>query len=139
MAERSLEINFRGSHLKFSSWSGSNLTPYDIEYRPWDISFKKENAGYVRHYELKPGDVVVDAGGYEGTFAIYAATVVGKTGRVIVLGYGMIPLFKQANVIMLKDHGVVAIGPNLTEATKLLVESADKDKPYILPLVRPLG
>lgn len=57
----------------------------------------------------------------------------------IELGYGMIPLFKQANVIMLKDHGVVAIGPNLTEATKLLVESADKDKPYILPLVRPLG
>ncbi len=78
-----VEINFRGQHLKFSSWSGKNLTPYDIEYKPWAVSFKKENYGYLRHYALKPGDVVVDAGGYEGTFAIYAAKVVGRSGKVV--------------------------------------------------------
>lgn len=57
----------------------------------------------------------------------------------IKLGYGMIPLFKKTNAIFLKNHGVVTIGQNLTEATNLLIESADKDKPYILPLVRPLN
>jgi L-fuculose-phosphate aldolase len=56
----------------------------------------------------------------------------------IELGYGMIPLFKKTNTIFLKDHGIVTIGQNLTEATILLVESADKDKPYILPFVKPL-
>jgi FkbM family methyltransferase len=78
-----VEIDFKGQHLKFSSWSGENLTSYDIEYKPWAVSFKKENYGYLRHYELKPGDVVIDAGGYEGTFAIYAAKVVGKSGKVV--------------------------------------------------------
>jgi FkbM family methyltransferase len=79
-----VEINFRGQKLKFDSWSGTNLTPYDIEYQPWRVSFRKENLGYLRHYDLKPGDIVIDAGGYEGTFSIYAAKVVGETGRVIV-------------------------------------------------------
>ncbi len=79
-----VEISFRGQKLKFDSWSGANLTPYDMEYQPWRASFHKENLGYLRHYDLKLGDVVIDAGGYEGTFSIYAAKAVGETGRVIV-------------------------------------------------------
>ncbi len=77
-------INFRGHNLRFNSWSGDNLTPYDMEYKPWREAFLKENVGYLRHYDLKPGDVVVDAGGYEGTFSIYAAKAVGENGMVIV-------------------------------------------------------
>jgi FkbM family methyltransferase len=79
-----VEIRFRGQVLKFDSWSGANLTPYDMEYQPWRASFRKENPGYLKHYDLKLGDVVIDAGGYEGTFSIYAAKAVGETGRVIV-------------------------------------------------------
>ena len=79
-----VEICFRGQVLKFDSWSGANLTSYDVEYQPWRASFHKENVGYLRHYDLKLGNVVIDAGGYEGTFAIYAARAVGETGRVIV-------------------------------------------------------
>jgi len=79
-----VEINFKGQKLKFNSWSGANLTPYDMEYKPWRTSFHKENLGYLKHYYLNPGDVVIDAGGYEGTFSIYAAKVVGETGKVIV-------------------------------------------------------
>ena len=79
-----VEIKFREQVLKFDSWSGANLTPYDMEYQPWRASFHKENVGYLRHYDLNPGDIVIDAGGYEGTFAIYAAKVVGEAGRVIV-------------------------------------------------------
>ena len=79
-----VEISFRGQVLKFDSWSGTNLTPYDMEYQPWRVSFRKENLGYLRHYDLKLGDVMIDAGGYEGTFSIYAAKAVGETGKVIV-------------------------------------------------------
>jgi FkbM family methyltransferase len=79
-----VEINFRGQKLKFDSWSGDNLTPYDMEYKPWRASFHKENLGYLKHCDLSPGDVVIDAGGYEGTFSIYAAKAVGATGTVVV-------------------------------------------------------
>lgn len=57
----------------------------------------------------------------------------------IELGLAMIPLFKHANAIFLKDHGVVTIGQSLSEAVKLLIESTDKNKPYILPFVKPLS
>ncbi len=79
-----VEITYKGQKLKFNSWSGKNLSDYDNEYKPWKVSFHKENDGYLKHYDLKIGDTVIDAGGYEGTFAIYAAKSVGPTGRVIV-------------------------------------------------------
>lgn len=79
-----VEISYRGQKMKFSSWSGPNLSSYDVEYKPWKVSFHKENDGYLKHYDLKAGDTVVDAGGYEGTFAIYAAKAVGPTGKVVV-------------------------------------------------------
>lgn len=89
MAERTwhqnyVEINFRGQKLRFNSWSGANLTPYDMEYKPWKASFHKENIGYLKYYNLRPGDIIIDAGGYEGTFAVYAAKAVGENGKVIV-------------------------------------------------------
>jgi len=57
----------------------------------------------------------------------------------IELGLDMIPLLKKTNAIFLKDHGVVTIGQRLLEATNLLIESADKNKPFILPFVKPLA
>lgn len=56
----------------------------------------------------------------------------------IELGLGVISLLKKTNIAFLKNHGVVTIGQNLLEATNLLIESADKNKPFILPFVRPL-
>lgn len=79
-----VEITYKNQKMKFSSWSGKNLSSYDTEYKPWKVAFHKENDGYLKHYNLQSGDVVVDAGGYEGTFSIYAAKAVGPTGRVIV-------------------------------------------------------
>ncbi len=79
-----VEISFLGQKLKFSSWNGDNLTVYDMEYKPWRVAFKEENVDYLRHYELKRSDVVVDAGGYKGTFTVYAAKAVGENGRIIV-------------------------------------------------------
>jgi L-fuculose-phosphate aldolase len=49
----------------------------------------------------------------------------------IELGRVAVNLLQKEDVIMLKDHGVIAVGKNLTEATNLLIESTDKEKPYI--------
>lgn len=39
--------------------------------------------GYLKNYELKEGDIVVDVGAYYGYFTIFSAKKVGKTGKVI--------------------------------------------------------
>jgi ribulose-5-phosphate 4-epimerase/fuculose-1-phosphate aldolase len=57
----------------------------------------------------------------------------------IELGLAMVPLFKNSNAVFLKDHGVFTIGQSLKEAVDLLIDSTDKDKPYILPFVKPLS
>ncbi len=49
----------------------------------------------------------------------------------IELGYDTATLFQKADVAMLKNHGVIAVGKSLLEATKLLIDSTDKEKPYI--------
>ena len=42
-----------------------------------------ELIGYERHYTIKEGDIVIDAGAYLGHFTVYAALRVGPTGRVV--------------------------------------------------------
>lgn len=39
--------------------------------------------GYIRHYDIKKGDIIVDAGAYPGEFCIYASKKVCETGKVI--------------------------------------------------------
>ena len=39
--------------------------------------------GYLLNYQLENGDIVVDAGAYIGSFALYAAKIVGEAGKVI--------------------------------------------------------
>ena len=41
------------------------------------------NLGYLDKYRIKEGDVVVDGGAFVGAFAIYAAKIVGESGKVI--------------------------------------------------------
>jgi FkbM family methyltransferase len=42
-----------------------------------------ELIGYEKHYQIKPGDIVIDGGGFVGLFALFASKKVGPTGRVI--------------------------------------------------------
>lgn len=56
-------------------------------------------------------------------------------GQNVIIGINV----ADTIVAFLKDHGVVTIGQNLLDATNLLIESADKSKPFILPFVRPLA
>ncbi len=78
-----VEILFRGQAIKFKCWSGVSLTEYDMDYKPWKVSFREENPQYLKYYGLNVGDTVIDAGGYKGTFTAYASKVVGKNGRII--------------------------------------------------------
>jgi hypothetical protein len=39
--------------------------------------------GYELHRQIQQGDVVIDGGGFQGVFTLYAAKKVGPTGRVI--------------------------------------------------------
>jgi len=42
-----------------------------------------ELIGYEKHYSIKEGDIVIDAGAYLGHFTIYAALRVGPSGKVV--------------------------------------------------------
>lgn len=42
-----------------------------------------ELIGYEKHYTIQPGDTVIDGGGFQGVFAVYAGKKVGPEGRVI--------------------------------------------------------
>ncbi len=50
---------------------------------PESISNLSPIKGYEQMYQLKEGDVVVDAGAYPGDYAIWASRQVGATGKVI--------------------------------------------------------
>ncbi|MFA5532788.1 MAG: FkbM family methyltransferase [Candidatus Shapirobacteria bacterium] len=116
-----VEINYKNQKMKFSSWSGENLSHYDTEYKPWKIAFHKENDGYLKHYNLQPGDVVIDAGGYEGTFSIYAAKAIGPTGKVIVFepDTGNCEKLKQ-NIILNGLKNIIIINKALWSKDKKL-------------------
>ena len=47
------------------------------------------------------------------------------------LGYDTAELLKKSDAAMMKNHGVIAVGGSLTEATKLIIEYADKKKAFV--------
>lgn len=72
------KIHFRHSlfHVSFDEF---NLI---FEQNPFHLLMEQQQ--YNRYYSLKKGDVVIDAGGFWGTYALYAAKTVGATGKVFV-------------------------------------------------------
>ncbi|MCL5430602.1 MAG: class II aldolase/adducin family protein [Candidatus Marsarchaeota archaeon] len=47
------------------------------------------------------------------------------------LGYDTVEYLKAVAVLMLKNHGMFAVGDDLDSATRLVIDSADKNKPYV--------
>lgn len=39
--------------------------------------------GYIRYYQPKKGDCIIDAGAYDGVLSIYFSMMVGNTGKVV--------------------------------------------------------
>lgn len=46
------------------------------------------------------------------------------------LGDDIAMLLQKADVVMMKNHGLMAIGSSLAEATRLVIDAGDKEKPY---------
>lgn len=49
----------------------------------------------------------------------------------IDLGYDTAAYLKKVDVVMMRNHGMMIVGQSLSEATKLTIETADREKPYI--------
>lgn len=68
------------THIKIS------INNIEIKVRPKDLAhvFQSGIVDYrLKEYDLKEGDVVIDAGAFPGVFTIYAAKKVGPEGKVI--------------------------------------------------------
>lgn len=40
-------------------------------------------SGYIKKYKIKDGDYIIDVGAYVGSFTIYAAKIIGNSGKII--------------------------------------------------------
>lgn len=71
---------------KLPEWPIKNDLRYFLAFSSLIPSFIKDMSpvrGYEKYYNLKEGDIVVDAGAYPGDYAAFAARKVGKKGKVI--------------------------------------------------------
>ncbi|MBI5001487.1 MAG: FkbM family methyltransferase [Euryarchaeota archaeon] len=69
---------------------------------------------YFLKYKLKKGDIVIDAGAWFGPFAIYAASQIGPTGKVIVFEPDPLNYIDLKNNILLNNlNNIVAINKGL--------------------------
>lgn len=127
-----------------------NIDGYNLLscYRLWPGEIK----GYFLHHELREGDIVIDAGAYLGDFSLYAAKVVGNSGKVISfephpLSYKKlvdnIKLNKLTNVIPI-NRGLYSENTNLnlydsalgTSSIYLSKESQNEEENFNIDVVR---
>ena len=77
-----LAMNFE----RIPEWPIKNSLRYFLAFNRFVPSFISDLSpvkGYEKYYQLKRGDVVVDAGAYPGDYAIFAGKRVGDNGKVI--------------------------------------------------------
>lgn len=79
---------FISAFLSVPEWYWKNDLRRWLAFSPLVPDFIQDFSplkGYERVYQLRPGDVVVDAGAYPGDYTLFAARQVGPEGRVIAL------------------------------------------------------
>ncbi len=95
-------ISFDGT--KFKMYTNPLITNGEIT---------SDMKGYNQNYRLRKNDVVVDAGAYNGLFAVYAALKVGPNGRVIAFEpdpYSAFILSKNIRLNQLRNVTVIKKG-----------------------------
>ncbi len=135
---------------------------YDIEFD--GVEFKYEGGyqhfksfmeggevrGYTQEYELKKGDIVVDAGAYPGDFTIFAAKKVGKEGTVIAFEpddvnferlQENIQLNNLDNVVLVKkglwgDNKIIEFDTKSDGSSSISLEDNTASKLLKIPVVR---
>lgn len=101
-------------NFKFQSFE---IKFYDDRFYEMNVLLKS----YLKNYQLKSGDYVVDAGAYIGAFAVYAAKVVGDKGKVIAFEPDPDSYEKlQANVKLNDLKNIIVVKKGLwSQSTKL--------------------
>ncbi len=77
------EASVMGQKIKMNYVEKKGIPYYHTKYFLGLISLTKKFFGYLKNYQLKEGDIVMDVGAYEGEFTILASKLVGDTGKVI--------------------------------------------------------
>lgn len=75
--KNNFKIYFKKKHF-FVDFNSFGLFLHENFYKDW-VCFK----GYLKNYNLKKGDIIIDAGAYVGTFTLIASRIVGDEGKVI--------------------------------------------------------
>lgn len=81
--EEYAEATVKGQKIKMNYFEKKNIDYYNTKYFLGLVSLTKGIFGYLKKYQLKKGDLVIDAGSYEGEFTILSSKLVGDTGKVI--------------------------------------------------------
>lgn len=71
---------------KIPEWSIKNDLRYFLAFNRLVPNFIQDISpikGYELYYNLKEGDIVVDAGAYPGDYAVFASRKIGKSGKII--------------------------------------------------------
>ena len=120
----------------------SNMTPEDVVFvtaveddKIYFLGPKKPSSETVMHWKIyeKRRDISaiahVNAGPLDGV-EIFVTPVEIAWGTT-ELGEDTAKLMENRDVLMLKNHGVVTLGKTLEEATKKIIDYADRNKGYI--------
>jgi L-fuculose-phosphate aldolase len=86
----------------------------------WVIYQKNPNARAIAHVNTGPKD--------SKNIVVSEREITYGTKE---LGEDTARLLQKTNVVMMKNHGLMAIGNSLAEATQLAIDSGDRKKPYI--------
>lgn len=119
------KITFKNNYFEVKLKNNIILKFYDSPFG--DLLYPLK--GYLKNYEIKEGDYVVDAGAYIGTFAIYVAKIVGDKGRVIAFEPDKSNFNKLLKNIKLNDvNNIIAINKGLWNKNETLKFDRRKSK-----------
>jgi FkbM family methyltransferase len=111
------EYNIRLKKFTFIFKNGIKIFSYYNLYREYSRGLNC----YLSHYTLKPGDIVIDAGAYVGSFTLYASKIVGEQGKIISFEPDPINYQKLLRNIELNgEKNIIAINKGLYSRNDLL-------------------
>lgn len=73
------KASYNNGYFQYDFGNGILFNCYDMIFFELNILLK----GYLKKYNIKKGDVIVDCGAYVGDFALYAAKAVGEKGKIL--------------------------------------------------------
>ena len=81
--EEYAEATVMSQKIKMNYFKKEDRGYYNTRYFLGLVSLTKGIFGYFKNYRLREGDIIIDAGAYEGEFTILASKLVGRTGKII--------------------------------------------------------